>query len=67
MCSSDLLVEVEKRQPLYHEWMRQVNEELPYVFLFTPNQVLGLSPRLKGVVVAPVGYSRGAEGWWVER
>ncbi len=61
------LVEVEKRQPLYHEWMRRVNEELPYVFLFTPNQVLGLSPRLKGVVVTPVGYSRGAEGWWVER
>lgn len=58
-------VDVAQRQPLYHQWTRQVNDDLPYIFLFTPNQVLAVAHRLKGVEVTALGYAHGAEGWWV--
>ncbi len=61
------LVDVPKRRPLYYEWSRLVNAELPYLFLFAPNQVIAVSARLRGLTVTPVGYAAGAEGWWVAR
>lgn len=61
------MVDVAKRRPLYHEWSRLVNAEVPYIFLFAPNRVIAVSPRLHGLTVTPAGYAYGAEGWWVDR
>lgn len=59
------LVDVARRQPLYEQWTRSANEALPYVFLFTPDNLIAISDRLRDVRVTPVGYTDGAEGWWL--
>ncbi len=59
------LVDIEQRQPLYEQWTRNANEELPYVFLFTPNNLIAISNRLRDVRVTALGYTDGAERWWL--
>lgn len=58
-------VAIENRQPIYETWTRMANEQLPYIFLFSPNDLIAVSDRLRGMEVTALGYGRGAEKWWV--
>lgn len=58
-------VVISRRQPYYQAWSRMANEDLPYIFLFTRNEVAAVSSRLRGIEVGPMGYTGSVERWWV--
>lgn len=60
-------VAIESRQPIYESWTRMANEQLPYIFLFSPNDMVAISDRLWGLTVTPLGYHQGAEEWGLTR
>lgn len=39
----------EDRKPIYSQWARLVNDELPYVFLYSPNDIHAVSARVQGL------------------
>lgn len=58
-------VDPERRRPVYEAWTRLVNAELPYIFLFTRNEVVAVNRRVEGLVVTPLGFATGSERWWL--
>ena len=44
-----------------------INEDLPYLFLYSPNKVLALSKKLQGVKPNPVNIFYGISEWWVDQ
>jgi peptide/nickel transport system substrate-binding protein len=60
--------DLEERKAVYHEIARIINEDVPTVFLWSPNVVYGTSKRLKGFL--PPSYATiylwNAEDWSVE-
>lgn len=58
------LLDIDKRKPLYYQWARTANEELPHIFLFAPNNVVAVATRVRGFSVNPIGKSYPWE-WWV--
>lgn len=59
-------VSPEQRRPIYEHWTRLVNEELPYIFLFTGNKILAADRRVRDLVFSPPGILDAPEKWWVE-
>lgn len=43
------VLSVEERKPIYVEWAKLVNDQLPYVFLYSPNDIHAVSTRIQGV------------------
>ena len=46
--------EIEERKAIYAKIQKKLNEELPYVFLYTNNLVKGMSNKVKNVVWSPL-------------
>jgi len=43
-----------------------INKDLPYLFLYSPNKVLAINKRLKGVKPNPVNIYSDISDWWVD-
>ncbi|HHY11681.1 MAG TPA: hypothetical protein GX529_03530 [Firmicutes bacterium] len=55
----------EKRKEIYVEAQRIINDELPYVFLYTRNYVAAIDKKIKGVVWSTLG-PMFPEKWYIE-
>lgn len=44
-----------ERRRIYHEIQLMLNEELPYIFMFSPHFVIGINSKLGGVTVSTLG------------
>src|SRR5690606_23047702 len=53
------------RRPAYQEWAAVLNEQLPYVFLYSPDVVTAASARVQGVNRDFRGPLHNAHRWWV--
>lgn len=44
------VLKVEERKPIYVEWAKILNDELPYIFLYTQNNIHAVNNRIKGLL-----------------
>lgn len=56
----------EFRKNAYVEWQQVVNDELPYIFLYSQNTITGYSERLQDVKEGTFGIGRDIHLWWVK-
>lgn len=56
----------EGRKELLYKAQEIINEDLPYLFLYSPNKVLALNKRLKGVKPNPMNVFYDINEWWVD-
>jgi len=56
----------EGRKELLYKAQEIINEDLPYLFLYSPNKVLALNKRLKGVKPNPVNIFYDINEWWID-
>lgn len=57
----------EERKPIYIRWAQILNRDLPYVFLYSPNELYATSPRLRGVQVNVTGFPWNIDQWWIPK
>ncbi len=63
--AADATVDPARREVYYRALTGEINRELPYLFLFAPNQVVALSGRVRGYWPGPGGWPAYAERWLV--
>ncbi len=63
--AADATVDPARREVYYQALTREINRQLPYLFLFSPNQVVALSGRVRGYWPGPGGWPAFAERWLV--
>lgn len=56
-----------KRQAIYQKIHAQIAADVPYVFLYCPDELLAIHKRIQGPEVAPAGLSWNFREWWVEK
>lgn len=56
-----------ERRALYHKIHAQLATDLPYIFLYCPDELLAVHKRLRGVDVAPAGLGWNFRQWWVPK
>jgi len=56
-----------QRQALYWKIHRQIAEDLPYVFLYCPDELIAIHKRFRGPEVAPLGIGWNFWQWWVPK
>ena len=56
-----------KREAIYHEIHRHLAEDLPYIFLYCPDDLVAVHKRFCGVEVAPLGVGWNFKDWWVPK
>jgi peptide/nickel transport system substrate-binding protein len=61
-----LVVDRAEARPLWNEYQRVQGEEHPYTFLFFPERLTGISPRMMGVETDVRGEWINVRGWWVD-
>ena len=54
-----------KRQALYWKIHAQIAEDLPYIFLYCPDELVAIHRRFKGPLLAPLGLAWNFREWWV--
>lgn len=54
-----------KRQQIYHQIHRAIAEDLPYIFLYSPDDTLAIGKRFVGPEVAPAGIAWNFIDWHV--
>lgn len=54
------------QQELLYRAQEIINEDLPYLFLYSPNKVLALNKRLKGVKPNPINIFNDISEWWID-
>lgn len=63
-----LAVSTADRRPLYAEWMKLVNAELPYLFLYAESDLAGLrSDRIRGTAPDVRGALWNIWEWWIPK
>jgi peptide/nickel transport system substrate-binding protein len=55
----------EKRRDLYRQIHAQIAEDLPYIFLYCPDELVAIHKRFHGPEVAPLGLAWNFREWWV--
>lgn len=55
------------RKELSYKAQEIINQDLPYLFLYSPNKLLALSAKLKGVKPDPVNLFNNISEWWVDQ
>ncbi|WP_427338234.1 peptide-binding protein [Caloranaerobacter sp. DY30410] len=60
-------LEIEKRKPIYQEWAKLMNEELPAIFLYHQNEGRALNPKLKGTQIFTFGDYYQVHKWYYEK
>jgi peptide/nickel transport system substrate-binding protein len=54
------------RKELLYKAQEIINQDMPYVFLYSPNKLLALSTKLKGLKPDPVNLFNNINEWWVD-
>jgi peptide/nickel transport system substrate-binding protein len=54
-----------KREALYHKIHAQIADDLPYIFLYCPDELVAIHKRFIGPEVAPLGLAWNFREWWV--
>lgn len=54
-----------KRQAIYRKIHQKIAADLPYVFLYCPDELIALHSRFRGPAVAPLGLGWNFREWWV--
>jgi peptide/nickel transport system substrate-binding protein len=54
-----------KREALYHKIHVQIADDLPYIFLYCPDELVAIHKRFQGPEVAPLGLAWNFREWWV--
>ncbi len=55
----------EKRRELLYKAQEIISRDLPYLFLYSPNTLLALKSRLRGVTPDPINLYNNINQWWV--
>ena len=55
------------RKPLYDRFQEILQEDQPYLFLYTPQALPVVSARFRGVTPAPAGIGHNLIWWWVPK
>lgn len=56
----------EDRKAFLHQAQDIISRDLPYIFLYSPNNLLAVNKRIKGFQPDPVDIFNNIDGWWVE-
>ncbi len=56
-----------RRQAIYWKIHRQIAADLPYIFLYSPDELIAIHKRFQGPQVAPLGLSWNFIDWWVPK
>jgi peptide/nickel transport system substrate-binding protein len=56
-----------KREAFYHQIHAQIAADLPYIFLYCPDELVAIHKRFRGPEVAPLGIAWNFREWWVPK
>ncbi|MFA5976399.1 MAG: ABC transporter substrate-binding protein, partial [Elusimicrobiota bacterium] len=56
-----------KREAIYHHIHRQIAKDLPYIFLYCPDELIAIHKRFQGPLVAPLGLAWNFREWFVPK
>ncbi len=59
--------DIEKRKKAYFRIQEILAEELPYIFLYVPDNLPIVSSRFEGIEPAPIGIGYNIEKWYVPK
>lgn len=54
------------RMQTYIEWQKLINDELPYIFLYSQNDIYAFAKRIQNVKPGPLGIKRDMHEWWIK-
>ncbi len=61
-----LVLDVQERKQLYSEIQKILAEDLPYVFLWCPHNIVVMDEKVKGFVLYPEGNFASFKDMWIE-
>jgi peptide/nickel transport system substrate-binding protein len=61
-----LVMNRDEARPLWHEYLRLLDAEHPYTFLYYPEALVGMNRRLRGAEMDARGEWRTVRGWWID-
>lgn len=65
--STKALVDQSFREQTYVKWQQLINDELPYVFLYTQNEMYAYNTNIQNVKPGPLGITRDIHEWWLKK
>jgi len=54
------------RKEVYVQWQKLINDELPYIFLYSANDIDAYNTRIQNVQEGPLGITRDIHTWWIK-
>ena len=57
----------EGKRELLYKAQEIISQDLPYLFLYSPNKLLAINNRLQGVKPDPVNLFNHINEWWIEQ
>lgn len=57
--------DIEHRKQVYYDWQKLLNEEVPMLFLYSPQDVYAMNKRLQGVHTNADNAQEDSYKWWV--
>ena len=60
-------IDRDERKELYGEWAKLINEEAPYVFLYSQNDIRAYNPKLEGYKFSAYSVFPGVENWTISK
>lgn len=60
-------VDREERKQIYAEWAKLMNEEVPYVFLYSANDVRAFNPKLEGYKYSAYSVFPNIQNWTISK
>ncbi|MDI3481850.1 MAG: peptide/nickel transport system substrate-binding protein [Tepidanaerobacteraceae bacterium] len=56
----------DERKTLLYQAQEIISSELPYIFLYSPNDLMAVNKRIKGFQPNPINIFSSIDNWWVE-
>jgi peptide/nickel transport system substrate-binding protein len=56
--------DMQRRKALYHSIHAQIADDMPYIFLYCPDELVAIHKRFHGPEVAPLGLGWNFREWW---
>ena len=61
------IIDRDERKNIYGEWAKLINEEAPYVFLYSQNDIRAYNPKLEGYNFSAYSVFPGIENWTISK
>lgn len=65
--STKALTDQNFRKETYIKWQKLINDELPYIFLYTQNEMWAYNTTIQNVKPGPLGVTRDIHEWWIKK